>query len=112
MKIDWAYMRKGWASCVKAWKVFDGSKIEVEQEVNAKKETIDTEGAKALLQKADKVVVASCKKILEFDPKADDLEEMLKKATGRTGNLRAPTLRVGDTYYVGFSQEMYQTFGK
>lgn len=63
------------------------------------------------MQKADKVYVASCKKILEFTPETDDLDEMLKKATGRTGNLRAPTLRVGNTFYVGFSQEMYQNFG-
>lgn len=60
-----------------------------------------------LLKGAKKVVVASGKKILEFDP-ATQKEELLEKASGRTGNLRAPTIKKGDTYYVGFNEELYQ----
>jgi hypothetical protein len=56
---------------------------------------------------ASKIVVASGKKIAEFDPRTADHAELLKKITGRTGNLRAPTLRVGDVFYVGFNVEMY-----
>ncbi|PID77100.1 MAG: hypothetical protein CSB24_03180 [Deltaproteobacteria bacterium] len=84
---------------------------EITEEINAKKQTLDADGAAGVLGQADKVYVASCKKILEFDPKdgtKDEMEELLKKATGRTGNLRAPTLRVKNTYYVGFNQEMYE----
>ena len=33
---------------------------------------------------------------------------MLAKISGRTGNLRAPTLKSGNTYYVGFNEELYQ----
>lgn len=75
--------------------------------MNAKKDTLDKEGAAELLKTAEKVVVASGKKILEFTP-PENTEEMLAKATGRTGNLRAPTLKVGNTFYVGFNVEMYE----
>ncbi len=77
------------------------------EEVDAKKQALDQDGAAALLKTAEKVVVASGKKIIEFDPASGDFEELLTKATGRTGNLRAPTVRIGSTLYVGFNQEMY-----
>ncbi len=57
---------------------------------------------------AKKVVVASGKKILEFDPATTDKEDLIKKITGRTGNLRAPALKMGDVYYIGFNVEMYE----
>ena len=52
--------------------------------------------------------MASGRKILEYVPKDADKEEMLGKVSGRTGNLRAPSLRIGDTYYIGFNQELYE----
>ncbi len=57
---------------------------------------------------AAKIYVASGKKTLEFDPATASKEELLKKITGRTGNLRAPTLKVGDTFFVGFNAEIYE----
>ena len=43
------------------------------------------------------------------DLQRDDfsLEEQLKLMLGPTGNLRAPTLRLGKTLVVGFNEEMY-----
>ncbi len=82
------------------------------EEVNAAKETVKSDGAWELLSSAEKVYVASGKKILEFDPATADREELLKKATGRTGNLRAPTLRKGDVFFVGYNEEMYSTLVK
>ncbi len=61
-----------------------------------------------LVEGAEKVYVSSGKKILEFAP-ADDKDEMLKKMSGRTGNLRAPTLRKGNVFYVGFNEELYNS---
>lgn len=92
---------------MKAWKAFDDNSIQIIEEVNAKKETLDTDGAAALLKTAEKIYVTSGKKILEYNP-SEDFDEMLKKATGRTGNLRAPTLKIGNTFYVGFNVEMYE----
>ncbi|MCP3888082.1 MAG: hypothetical protein GY702_04300 [Desulfobulbaceae bacterium] len=90
--------------------VFSEKQLNVETEVNAKKEVYNGEAAWQVIASAKKVYVASGKKTLEFDPATADKEEMLKKITGRTGNLRAPALKVGDVYYVGFNQSMYEGF--
>jgi hypothetical protein len=89
--------------------VFEEKQISVAEEVSAKKEVFNGEDAWGVIEGAKKVFVASGKKIIEFEPVATDKEAMLKKITGRTGNLRAPTLRKGDTYYVGYNVEMYET---
>ncbi len=60
--------------------------------MDAKRQTYTGEGAWNVVAGADKIFVASGKKIVEFDPATSNKEEMLKKITGRTGNLRAPTL--------------------
>lgn len=83
--------------------------MEIKNEVDAKKQTCKTDEAWALVKSADKIVVASGQKTLEFDPKSADKEQILKKITGRTGNLRAPSLRIGDVYYVGFNVGMYES---
>lgn len=62
----------------------------------------------SLLAEAPVVYVASGQKILEFKPKEADREEFLKKVTGRTGNLRAPALRIGTEFYVGFNSDLYE----
>ncbi len=80
--------------------------------MNAAKDTVKIDGAWDLLSGAKKIYVASGKKILEFDPATADREELLKKATGRTGNLRAPTLRKGDVFFIGYNEEMYSTLVK
>lgn len=53
------------------------------------------------------MVVASGKKIYEFKPQ-EDKKEILAKVAGRTGNLRAPTTRIGNVFYVGFNEELYK----
>ncbi len=78
------------------------------EEINAKKEVYNGEDAWKVVAAAGRVVVASGKKTLEYDPKTADKNEVLKKITGRTGNLRAPALRIGDVYYIGFNVEMYE----
>lgn len=75
--------------------------------MNARKETIVKDQVSELVKRADKVFIASGKKTLEFDPANCDIEELLKKACGRTGNLRAPTLWIGKKLYVGFNESMY-----
>lgn len=57
---------------------------------------------------AGRVFVASGKKTYEYEPATADKKELLNKITGRTGNLRAPTLKKGDVYYIGFNAEMYE----
>ncbi len=82
----------------------------VEKEVNAAKDTLKRDEAWDLLADAEKIYVTSGKKIIKFAPESADKEEVLKKATGRTGNLRAPALRRGASYYIGYNDELYETF--
>jgi len=35
-------------------------------------------------------------------------EDVLKHAMGPSGNLRAPTYRVGDRFVIGFNVELYE----
>lgn len=60
------------------------------------------------------MVVAKGKRLTELDisqePPADDV--VAKLMLGPTGNLRAPTLRVGRTLVVGYNEQvMLETFG-
>jgi hypothetical protein len=86
--------------------VFRRKEIIIEKEVSATKETISDEGIWDLVKKGERIVVASGKKIIEFTPN-DDKNDILAKIAGRTGNLRAPTVKVGSTFYIGFNEELY-----
>lgn len=55
--------------------------------------------------------VAKGKK-LETYPGGGDHDELVAKLLGSTGNLRAPTVRVGDQLLVGFNEDVYrEVFG-
>ena len=43
-----------------------------------------------------------------LQPDASDSADLLKKVIGPSGNLRAPTLKVGERYLVGFNPDLYQ----
>lgn len=76
--------------------------------VDARKTKIDADEAWALLQTADAVTVAKGKKIQRFDAVADEKEAVLKHVMGPSGNLRAPTYRVGGQFIVGFNADLYE----
>jgi len=82
--------------------------------VNATKVRYDADAVLALLNGVDTFVAVKGKKVETFDLKAarpsDD--ELLARLMGPTGNLRAPTARVGRTLIVGFSEAVYaELFG-
>ena len=108
MSIDWAYMRKGWVSCKKAWESLKQSKTTITKEINAKNDTLADEAAWKMVADADRIFIASGKKTLEFKPTANNKAEIMKKILGRTGNLRAPSMRCGKTFYIGYNDDLYQ----
>jgi hypothetical protein len=55
------------------------------------------------------VVVAKGKKIDEFKTAGKAPKAAVDAMLGPTGNLRAPTLRVGKTVVVGFNDEAYES---
>lgn len=52
--------------------------------------------------------MAKGKKTLTFDPRKDDLDEIAEVVMGRSGNLRAPSIKMGKTWLIGYSQEAYE----
>ena len=56
-----------------------------------------------------KMLVAKGKKVTEIDLKKDrpDDDALAKLMLGPTGNLRAPTIKVGKTVLIGFHADTY-----
>lgn len=81
--------------------------VTIEQVADARKEALAGDDAWRLLAGAGQVLVAKGKAYQVFDPRIDGKEALLAQALGRTGNLRAPTLRIGDQLWVGFSEGLY-----
>jgi arsenate reductase-like glutaredoxin family protein len=81
----------------------------VTETVDATKTRFSAAEALALLDGIDTLVAAKGKKIETFDLKNDrpDDATLLARLMGPTGNLRAPTARVGRTLVVGFNEEVY-----
>jgi hypothetical protein len=70
---------------------------------------IDEGEAISLARSANRVVVARGQKFVDYDMKkeAPDDAVLAKGIVGPSGNLRAPTLKVGKTLIVGFHQGVY-----
>jgi len=77
--------------------------------VNARKETLGASDAIDIAKTVSKIYAAKGKKVVYFDMKKDapSDEELKKVMVGPTGNLRAPTLRIGKTLVVGFDEATY-----
>jgi arsenate reductase-like glutaredoxin family protein len=58
----------------------------------------------------EKLIAAKGKRIEVFDLKHDRPtdEELLARLMGPTGNLRAPTARIGKVLMVGFNEDVYR----
>ncbi len=65
--------------------------------------------ARELAAKASRIIVAKGKKIAEFDLKKGgaSIDDAVAAMLGPTGNLRAPTIKVGKTLLVGFNEDAY-----
>lgn len=64
--------------------------------------------ARALLKGASRLLVAKGKKLQTFDGAALKGDDAVAAMLGPTGNLRAPTVKVGKTLVVGFSEDAYR----
>ena len=84
----------------------------VRETVNATKERIGAKDLKGVLKDATKLIVAKGKKVNTFDLVKDkpSAAALAKVMLGPTGNLRAPTLRLGKKVLVGFSAEAYEEY--
>lgn len=77
--------------------------------VNATKERIGKAQLGALFEGGGKLLVAKGKKVTEVDlrKEAPGPEELAELVLGPTGNLRAPAVRAGKTWLVGFHEDAW-----
>ena len=78
--------------------------------MDARKTEITIEEGLKLLRDVDEVYVAKGQQVHHINLKADkpDAATLAELMKGRTGNLRAPTLRIGRTLVVGFDEATYK----
>lgn len=107
--IDWMYFRKSCTTCKKAKGFIDAHDLNVADVTDAIKIRKGRTDALALAKTVSKIVVAKGKKHVVFDLKKDapDDDTLIAHLLGPTGNLRAPTARIGKTLYVGFNEEAW-----
>ena len=109
-QIDWHYQRKNCQNCQKAQDYIDGSEIAVAEVVDARKVRIDPAAAVAMAHGMEHIHATKGSKLVYFDLKngkpGDD--ELVSLLIGPSGNLRAPSIKVGKTLVVGFSPEVYK----
>jgi len=86
--------------------VLEASQVQIREEVPASRKLGAAE-AREIATGSSRVYVAKGRQLDVFDMKTAELDEVVAKMLGPTGNLRAPTLRVGRTTIVGFDEATY-----
>ena len=74
----------------------------------APKHKFDRDQSLALMAEAKTVLVAKGKKLLRFEMASADPDELASVILGRSSTLRAPAIRVGKTFLVGFHADGYE----
>jgi arsenate reductase-like glutaredoxin family protein len=87
----------------------DAKGLETKERIPASRK-LQADDARAILEESSKLIVAKGKKLTEFDVRQEVSDEAVAAMLGPTGNLRAPTLRVGKTVFVGFNEDRYEAF--
>jgi len=84
----------------------EANSVRATEQISANKKLGEKE-ARELIRGAAKIYVAKGKKLEEF-PGGTASKELIAKMLGATGNLRAPTIKVGKTLLVGYDEETYK----
>jgi hypothetical protein len=84
----------------------DAHGLEPEERVPASRK-LQRDDARAMLADSKRVIVAKGRRLDSFDTGGKVDEEILDLFLGSTGNLRAPTVRAGETTLVGFNEEAW-----
>ena len=94
-------------TCGRAQEFLAQAGAEDRELVDARKTKLGPKDAAALLEGVDTLVAAKGKKVERVDLRKGkpDNATILRLMLGPTGNLRAPTLKVGRTVLVGFDEE-------
>ena len=89
----------------------DARGLEAKEKVPASRK-LGRDAAASMLAESTALHVAKGKKLTSFKGADLQSEDAVNAMLGPTGNLRAPTLRVGKTLVVGYNEELFeQIFG-
>lgn len=89
----------------------EAGKIAVQEEIPASRKW-QAADAEEKLKGITRLVAMKGKKVTDLDPKKTPTEECVAAMLGPTGNMRAPTIKVGKTLLVGFNDEVFaEIFG-
>ena len=80
--------------------------------MDARKVRYGRSDLKKLFEGAGRVLAARGKKSVEFDLRqgTPDLDELARATLGPSGNLRAPALRLGKDWVIGFGQPAWEEY--
>lgn len=108
--VDWSYHRKNCNSCSKTQSFLGEHEIPVTTQVDARSIPLVEDDVVKLVGEANQLYITRGTKVLHFDLKKEqpDQELLLELMMGRSGKLRAPTIKVGKTVVVGFDQSTYE----
>lgn len=111
-QVEWSYLRANCKTCEKAEAWLGQAGIAIGPRVDARKQTIGAAEGLKLAKSVGEVRVAKGSAVTKLDMKkgAPGEAELGKLIIGPTGNLRAPTLRHGNTLVVGFNEQLYGEF--
>lgn len=87
--------------------VLDTNNLEAEDRTDARKEKLEADAVWELMESAERIVVAKGKSVETFVPDEDDRDAILKVVLGRSGSLRAPTVKTGNVFFVGYNDALY-----
>lgn len=107
-RIHWLYERKSCNTCKKAKGFLEHAGVEVLETADANKQKFSGDDALKLLSGLETLIAIKGKKVQHVDlTQSPDEASLLTLLLGPTGNLRAPTARLGKTLVVGFNEEAY-----
>ncbi len=87
--------------------VLDTNNLQVEDKTDARKEKLEADAVWDLMGSAEQIVVAKGKSVVTFVPDEDHRDAILKAVLGRSGSLRAPTVKTGNVFFVGYNDALY-----
>ncbi|MDE0086530.1 MAG: ArsC family (seleno)protein [Candidatus Poribacteria bacterium] len=87
--------------------VLDTNNLQAENRTDARKEKLEADAVWDLMGSAERIVVAKGKSVETFVPDEDDRDAILKAVLGRSGSLRAPTVKTRNIFFVGYNDALY-----
>jgi arsenate reductase-like glutaredoxin family protein len=107
---EWSYHRNGCKTCARAQDFIGKYKVKPAATViDARKSRMGESEALKLASEVHEIYATKGTRVVHIDLRKEkpNKSELVALLIGPTGNLRAPTFKVGKTLLVGFDEETY-----